>query len=86
MNLLEFKACTCGGVARKQVQSLSKKVHEFRLNIHRIPHYECPKCHHISFDEEIDVNKISEWAYHLKIKDLIWNPLLTEMIKLQKNS
>ncbi len=80
MHKLEFKECTCGGVAKKIIQSLPKKLHEFRFTVHRVPFYKCPKCHEITFDEEVDISKVSEWAYIHRIKDLIWNPMLVDVL------
>ncbi len=80
LNILEFKACTCGGVATKKVQSLTKKVHDFRFTVHRLPHYKCQECKDISFEDDVNIAHISEWAYQQKIRDVIWHPRIMDMV------
>ncbi len=80
MSLLEFKPCDCGGVATKKVQSYTKRVHEFRFTVHRFPIYRCQECKEISFDEEINITELSEWAYRKQIKHIIWHPRMIEMV------
>lgn len=84
MSQLGFKLCVCGGVASKKVQSVTRKVNDFRFRIHRIPCYKCQNCQQISFDDEMGFSQMSKWIVDHGIRELIWNPSMIDIVKQQQ--
>ncbi|MEL3961882.1 YgiT-type zinc finger domain-containing protein [Lysinibacillus endophyticus] len=65
--------CSCGRVAKYQVQSCEFFVGPRKIVINNVPQYYCSYCNKFIFDSTLPVDELLKYAFKNNISDIDWN-------------
>lgn len=69
----DLKKCICERVKESRIGTTKHFIHEMKILIHSVPHYYCEYCNSVSYDGQIEIDRLLKIAYQLRIKEIDWN-------------
>lgn len=65
-----MRYCICGKEKKKQIGTVEYFIQDFKIVIHRVPHFLCGYCGTRSYDSKENIIELLKWAYKSRIGEL----------------
>jgi len=65
-----MRYCICGKVKKKQIGTVEYLVQDFKIVMHRVPHFFCSYCGTRSYENKESNVELLKWAYQFRISEL----------------
>lgn len=67
-----MRYCICGRVKKERIATVEYFIHDFKIVMHRVPHFFCSYCKTRSYDSDgaDDIIRMLKMAYQFRIGEL----------------
>lgn len=62
--------CECGSQSEEIVGTVTHHVLDRKIQIHNVPHEYCSRCKSVSYDSELDLMPVLDYAYDNGLEDV----------------